>query len=90
MDFSLSTYVQPLASHMEHPERLLVRDQQGCWYLWFGDGQEMTGITDDLASWIAERPEMVRLAAPRHWFDIECLPLGVGMYDYDNERSVAD
>jgi hypothetical protein len=90
MDFSLGTYVQPLASHRENPERLLVRDQQGSWHLWFGDGQEMTSITEDLASWVFERPEMVRLVEPHHWFDTECLPIKVGLYDYDNERSVAD
>jgi hypothetical protein len=88
MDFSLGTYVQPLASHVAYPERLLVRDQQGTWHLWFGDGRMMESIPDDTAFWMMERPEMACLDAPHHWFDIECLPLQVGMYD--NERSVAD
>lgn len=88
MDFTLSTYVQPLASHVAHPERLLVRDQVGAWHLWFGDGQMMVSIPDDTAAWMLERPEMACLDAPHHWYDIECLPVKVGMYD--NERSIAD
>lgn len=88
MDFTLDTYVQPLASHAAHPERLLVRDQHGSWHLWFGDGQMMISVPDDTATWILERPEMVCLDTPLHWYDVECLPLEVGLYD--NERSVAD
>lgn len=88
MDFTLFTYVQPHATHVAHPERLLVRDTEGAWYIWFGDGQGAIGIEDDLALYMLGRPEMIHLHGPLHWFDIESLPLKVGMYD--NERSVAD
>jgi hypothetical protein len=88
MDFSLGSYVQPLASHVAYPERLLVRDQDGAWHLWFGDGQAMTSIPETTARWMLARPEIVRMDAPHYWYDIECLPLKVEMYD--NERSVAD
>ena len=88
MDFTLDTYVQPLASHIAHRERLLVRDQHGAWHLWFGNGQRMVDIPEATAAWMLDRPEMTCLEAPLHWYDVECLPLGVGLYD--NERSVAD
>ena len=88
MDFTLHTYMQPHASHIVHPERLLMKDTQGAWYLWFGDGQGLISVDDELATFILDRPEMIRMYAPLHWFDIESLPLKVGMYD--NERSVAD
>lgn len=88
MDFTRSSYVQPRAAHVAHPERLIVRDTAGEWFLWFGDGRDTVGITDDLASWMLARPEMNRLHGPLHWFDIETLPLEVGTYD--SERSVAD
>lgn len=88
MDFSLGTYVQPIAAHIGNPERLLVRDQQGAWHLWFGDRQEMVSISSELASWVYERFEMTALPAPHHWFDVESLPAKVGTYD--SEWSVAD
>lgn len=88
MEFTLHTYVQPHAAHTIHAERLLVCDTEGAWYLWFGDGRGAVSVTDELAAWMLERPEMSRLHAPLHWFDIESLPLKVGMYD--NERLVAD
>ena len=88
MDFTLHSYMQPHASHIVHPERLLMKDIEGAWYLWFGDGQDLISVTDELASFILDRPEMIRMHAPLHWFDVECLPLKVGMYD--SERSVAD
>jgi hypothetical protein len=88
MEFSLHAYVQPHAAHEHHPERLLVQDTGGDWYLWFGDGRGTVAIAGDLARWIIGRPEMKQLHGPLHWFDLEALPLKVGLYD--NERSVAD
>jgi hypothetical protein len=88
MDYTLHTYMQPHASHIVHPERLLMQDMQGAWYLWFGDDQGPIAVGHELARWILERPEMIRMHAPLHWFDLESLPLKVGTYD--NERSVAD
>jgi hypothetical protein len=81
-------YVQPVASHGQYPERLLVRDQSGTWHLWFGDGQEMCALSIELASWILGRPEMTRIPAPHYWFDVESLPVAVETYD--SEWSVAD
>ena len=61
MDYTLHTYMQPHASHIVHPERLLMKDMQGAWYLWFGDGQDTIAVTDELAAFILDRPEMIRL-----------------------------
>lgn len=88
MDSSSSTYVQPVASHTCHPERLLVRDETGRFHLWQGTGEAMMDIPSELASWIIERAEMLPLPLPRLWFDVETLPLAIEKYD--NEWSVAD
>lgn len=90
MEASMNTYVQPVASHHHYAERLVVRDQNGQFYLWKGTGEAMVAIPDQLASWIMNRPELDLLASPNLWFDVESLPMAVEMYDYDNERSVAD
>jgi hypothetical protein len=88
MDSSLSTYVQPLASHARFPERLVVRDHTGTFHLWLGNGDLMSEIPAALASWIIERPEMLPLPLPRLWYDVETLPMAIEMYD--SEWSVAD
>jgi len=90
MNSSLNSYVQPVASHVSHPERLLVRTQDDAFYLWPGTGDPMIEIPTALAAWMISRPEIFTLCSPRHWFDIECLPIAVEMYDYDSEWSVAD
>ncbi len=72
---SSTKYVQPIASHSQYPERLLLRDQAGQSYLWHGDGREMEAVSAPLAAWISERPEMRQLQWPLVWFDPSSLPL---------------
>ncbi|HVL24415.1 MAG TPA: hypothetical protein VM450_10020 [Thermomicrobiales bacterium] len=72
---SSTTYLQPIASHEDYPERLLLRDGEDQWYLWTGDGQEIEAIPARLAAWIADRPEMRLLQRPHMWFELSCLPL---------------
>lgn len=71
-------YVQPVASHIQIPERLLVRNDQDQWFIWFGDGRDIEEIPGELASWIFHRPEMQALASPRMWFDDSSLPVRSG------------
>jgi hypothetical protein len=73
-------YVQPTASHRQHPERLLLRDDEGQCYLWFGDGREMEAVPASLAAWICDRPEMYQLQAPLLWFDRESLPMDTAAF----------
>lgn len=69
-------YVQPFATHIEHPERLLLWDATGQCYLWHGDGREMEAIPDPLAQWLCQQPEIMALQTPWLWFDPSSLPLG--------------
>lgn len=71
-------YVQPVASHCQFPERLLVRDDRGQWFMWFGDGRNIEEIPVQLATWLSHRPEMQLLASPRLWFDDTSLPIRSG------------
>lgn len=68
-------YVQPVASHRQHPERLLLRDSLGEWFIWFGDGREIETIPAPTAMWMASRPEMYQLQSPMLWFDPSTLPV---------------
>lgn len=72
---SSKDYVQPIASHQEFPERLLLRDNTGQCFIWFGDGREMEAIPAPLTEWILSRPEMYLLHSPVLWFDTSSLPL---------------
>jgi hypothetical protein len=75
MMISSKDYVQPIASHLQFPERLLLRDSMGQYYLWFGDGQDMETIPTSLAEWLVSRSEMALLHSPMLWFDTSSLPL---------------
>jgi hypothetical protein len=72
---SSKDYVQPIASHSEFPERLLLRDEMGDWSIWFGDGREMETLPTPLAEWMVSRPEMIELHSPALWFDSSSLPV---------------
>lgn len=88
MDFSINTYVQPVATHVRHPERLLVKTQDGDWALWFGNGTPLLSVDPELGLWILERSETIVLNQPSYWFDTSSLPVAHEVYD--NEGSVAD
>ncbi|HEU0163787.1 MAG TPA: hypothetical protein VFQ54_02010 [Thermomicrobiales bacterium] len=69
-------YMQPFAFHREAPERLVVRDEAGRWYLWAGDGSdEIVEVPARLAHWMIDRREMQVLPAPHMWFERDSLPV---------------
>lgn len=69
-------YVQPIAQHLTHPERLLLRDERDCWFLWTGQlDEDVVAIEPELAAYIFRRPEMSTLPQPRMWFATDDLPL---------------
>ena len=69
-------YVQPMAQHVAHPERLLLRDQRDQWFLWAGQlDEEVVAIEPELAAYILNRPEIAPLPLPRMWFATDDLPL---------------
>lgn len=70
-------YVQPVAQHVRHPERLLLRDAGDGWFLWVGQlDKEPVAIEPGLAAYLLDRPEIAILPAPRMWFSTADLPLG--------------
>ncbi|MBA2277879.1 MAG: hypothetical protein H0W06_08975 [Chloroflexia bacterium] len=69
-------YVQPVARHRQHPERLLLHDERDHWFLWTGqDGDDPVTIEPALAAWMARRPELFPFPQPLMWFAIDDLPL---------------
>lgn len=72
---SFESYVQPVASHRQIPERLLLRDNTGQCYIWFGDGRDLETVPAPVAEWMLSRPEVTHLRSPVLWFDVSSLPL---------------
>jgi len=70
-----TTYLRPIAHHRDAPERLLLKDETGAWFLWYGDGSELIDVSDELATWILERPEMIALGGHYMWFEHSSLPV---------------
>jgi len=69
-------YVQPVAQHVNHPERLLLRDAGDEWFLWTGQSdEEPIAIEPELAAFLLSRPELTPLPTPRMWFSTVDLPL---------------
>lgn len=73
-----SLYLWPVAQHRDASERLLLMDEAGAWFLWFGDGSDLVETSADLAQWILKRPEMVMLGEDLVWFEHSSLPVGSG------------
>jgi len=70
------TYFQPVVIHRTESERLLLTDDASQWYLWLGEHDgEPVRIPETLAWYLAGRPEMQRLEAPRMWFAVDALPM---------------
>jgi len=74
---TLQVYMQPVAVHCIHSERLILTDCDQRCYLWVGE--EGTGpieIPRELACYLVSRPEMILLDGPqRMWFVIDDLPV---------------
>ncbi len=73
-----SSFLCPVAQHRDAPERLVLRDDTGTWFLWFGDGTDLVNMPDPLVHWILGRPEIVMLGEDMMWFDHSSLPVGSG------------
>lgn len=72
---SSTSYIQPYAFHRHAPERLVLRDEPGNWYLWFGDtGNGLVEVPETLALWMIARSETDLLPTPRMWFEPDALP----------------
>ena len=72
-----SAYMQPLAQHRNHPERLLLRGADGRVYVWFGDNPDAAPAEIDraVARWFLQRPDLIRLPTPGIWLHATDLPL---------------
>lgn len=73
----LERYMQPIAVHRTHEERLLLHDEAGRCFLWAGEPDEdPTEIPPALAHYFLHRREMLVLAPhQRMWFGVSDLPL---------------
>ena len=79
---SLSTgmiedYLQPMAQHVAHLERLLLRGADGRWYLWTGEEPDAppVEIPAATATWMLVGPALRLLPGPRVWIHRADLPL---------------
>ena len=74
---TVQRYMQPVAIHRMHAERLILIDDDARWFLWVGE--EGTGpieIPHCLAHYLMDRREMEPLEAPQKmWFVLADLPV---------------
>ena len=86
----LSAYLQPLAQHRHHPERLLLRGADGRAYVWFGDDPDARPAEIDraVARWFLQGHDLIRLPSPGIWLHADDLPLAatVGALSHDGRR----
>lgn len=70
-------YVQPIAQHHEHPERLLLKAEDGRAYVWLGEDPDGTPeeIEPATATWLLTLPSLRQLSQPRVWFQVTDLPV---------------
>ena len=73
----MHAYVQPIAQHRDHPERLLLRGANGRAYVWCGD--DPAGRPEEIdravARWLLAGDQLRRLPGPGVWFHAADLPL---------------
>lgn len=74
---TLQRYMQPVAVHGAHPERLLLADEDARWFLWMGEsGLGPIEISRELAAYLLDLPVMwVLEASQRMWFVVDDLPV---------------
>lgn len=77
VDRMRSLYVQPIAQHREHPERLLLQAEDGGTYVWLGEDPDAAPeeIAPATAAWMLTLPCLEVLPAPRVWFQATDLPV---------------
>ena len=73
----IEDYLQPIAQHTAHPERLLLRGADGRWYVWSGERPEAVPEEVSLATaaWLLVQPELRLLPAPHVWLHPADLPM---------------
>ena len=73
----MPTYVQPIAQHRVHPERLLLAADDGRSYVWRGDDPDAgpEEIESSTATWLQRRSWLRPLPFPRFWLHVADLPL---------------
>ena len=75
-------YLQPMAQHRDHPERLLLRAASGRTFVWFGD--EPRAVPEEIepatAAWLLGQAAIRPLALPvwLHVGDLPVTPTRVG------------
>ena len=69
-------YVQVIGHHAELPERLLIRSDDGRWYVWFGDrvGTPLREIDQPIADWLKRQTDLTILPEPYFWLHVDDLP----------------
>jgi hypothetical protein len=69
-------YLQPVAQHPDHPERLLLRSSDGRFFVWSGEdpGRLPEEIEPATARWLLQSSPLKGLTA-RLWFHRDDLPL---------------
>lgn len=84
----LERYMQPIAVHRTHAERLLLHDDQGNWYLWSGEaGADPIEIPQMLGHYLMIRRELDVLAPhQRMWFVVDDLPVRADIATANPER----
>jgi hypothetical protein len=70
-------YVQVVGHHAAQPERLLIRSDDGRWYVWFGDrrGTPLREIDEPIADWLQHQPDLTILPEPHFWLHVDDLPM---------------
>ena len=69
-----ATYLRPIAYHAWYEHRLLLKDEQGAWFTWMGDDEDLAEIDVELATWLLQRPEIVVIEGSVMWFEPSSLP----------------
>jgi hypothetical protein len=69
-------YVQLVGHHASQPERLLIRSDDGRWYVWFGDrvGTPLREIDQPIADWLKRQTDLTILPEPHFWLHVDDLP----------------
>lgn len=70
-------YVQLVAQHVRHPERLVLRDEHGQYYVWTGELPDANPQEMDAATvwWLCAQPQIAPLSHVGVWFHATDLPL---------------
>lgn len=74
---TLERYMQPVAIHLLHDERLILLDEDGNWYLWIGEADaDPIGIPHRMAHYLMDCKEMQCLEPGQQmWFVLADLPV---------------